>query len=86
MKSDDSKLNHGFRPLFQKLDFSRIFGPIQLAIEHAHVNRTAMMGFHRQGHVMIVDEHRFVRLGRDGRRNMLGSQKQRFRFGKETGQ
>ena len=71
MKADDSELHNGIRSVFDEQNFSSILVSVQRVVENPNVDSTTMKRFHRDGHMVLMDEHFLVRFGGHRRRNVL---------------
>ena len=64
VEPNDSELHDVFSAAFQQENFPAVHVLIKLLIEHADVNARYVVRLHRHRHVVLVDVHLLVRLGR----------------------
>ena len=73
-------------PRFEQHDFAAVEVAVQPAIENPHVYPAVVVRLHRDGHVMVVNEHPPVRLGQHFGGDMLRVREHRLRFRKNIHQ
>ena len=86
VETNDSKLDDIVSSTFQKKDLPTVHVFIELLVEYADIDAGSVVRLHRHRHVMLVDEHLLVRIGRLRRRNMFGPRNQWLAFGEEIEQ
>jgi len=72
------------RARLQQHDLAAIAVAVDPAIEDLHVDARAVIGLHRYGHVLLVNEHAMIGIGQRRGGHVLGLQKERPFFGNNS--